>query len=61
MTENEILGDLGDIRSALWDIDIPSPTVPEYVEHHQQIQEMIALVDAKMAKYRGKKITVEEN
>lgn len=61
MPENEILGDLGDIRSALWDIDIPSPTVPEYVEHHKQIQEMIAFVDEKMAKYRGKKITVEEN
>ena len=61
MPDNEILGDLGDIRSALWDIDIPSPRVPEYVEHHKQIQEMSALVDEKKAKYRGKKITVEEN
>ena len=60
MPENEILGDLGDIRSALWDIDIPSPTVPEYREHHEQIQQVIALVDEKMSKYRGKKVIINE-
>lgn len=58
MGENEILNDLGDIRYALWEVDIPSPTVPEYVEHHQQIQELIALVDKKMAKYRGKEVII---
>lgn len=26
MAENEVLGDLGDICIALWEIDIPSPT-----------------------------------
>lgn len=60
MPENEVLEDLRDIRAALWDIDIPSPTVPEYREHHEQIQQMIALVDEKMAKYRGKKVTINE-
>ena len=60
MPENEVLGDLGDIRAALWDIDIPSSTVPEQREHHAQIQQMIALVDEKMAKYRGKKVIINE-
>ena len=32
---------LRDIYKRLWDIDIPSPTVPEYVEHHEQIQELM--------------------
>lgn len=58
MEENEVLGDLGDIRAALWDVDIPHPTVPEYVEHHQQIQKLIAIVDEKMAKYRGKEVII---
>lgn len=70
MGENEVINDLGDIRVALLDIDIPSPlcdidilspTVPEYIEHHkqiQQIQQIIALVDEKMAKYRGKEVTI---
>lgn len=60
MGENEVLNDLGDIRVALWEVDIPSPTVPEYVEHHNQIQSLIALVDEKMAKYRGKEIVIKE-
>ena len=59
MAENEIIADLGDIRVKLWDYDIPSPCCPEYVEHHNQIIELMKLVDEKMEKYRGKKITVE--
>lgn len=31
-----------EIRDKIWDVDIPSPTVPEYIEHHQQ---MIHLMD----------------
>lgn len=58
MGENEVINDLGDIRYALWEVDIPSPTVPEYVEYHEQIQKLIALVDEKMAKYRGKEIII---
>ena len=60
MGENEIINDLGDIRMALWDADIPSPTVPEYIEHHEQIQELIKLVDEKMKKYRGKEIIIND-
>lgn len=29
------------ILEALWEIDIPSPTVPEYVEHHRGVQAVI--------------------
>ena len=31
--------DLEEIHEAIWDVDIPSPTCPEYREHHQQMQE----------------------
>lgn len=60
MAENEVIGDLGDIRIALWEIDIPHPTTPEYVEHHNQIMHMIALVDEKMDKYRGKVVDIHD-
>lgn len=29
---------LDEIRHALWEIDRPSPTAPEYVELHEQVQ-----------------------
>ena len=48
----EILDDLWDIRETLWEADIPSPTVPEYVEHHEQIQSIMKLVEKKMEKYK---------
>lgn len=38
---------LDEIRHALLEIDIPSPTVPEYVEHHEQIQYVWKLLDKK--------------
>ena len=38
---------LDEIRHALWEIDIPSPTVPEYVEHHEQVQSVWRLLDKK--------------
>lgn len=34
------------IKQRLWEIDIPSPVTPEYVEHHEQIKEMIEIVDS---------------
>ena len=39
---------LFDIQEAVWGIDIPSPTVPEYREHHEQCQELLALIDKKI-------------
>lgn len=38
---------LDEIRHALWEIDIPSPTVSEYVEHHEQVQSVWKLLDKK--------------
>ena len=38
---------LDEIRHALCEIDIPSPTVPEYVEHHEQVQAVWKLLDKK--------------
>lgn len=36
---------LEEISYGLWEIDIPSPTVPEYIEHHEQVQSVMKLVD----------------
>lgn len=47
MTRDEydrVITDLEAIWDELWGIDIPSPTVPEYIEHHQQIQSVMKLV-----------------
>lgn len=41
---NRVLEILDDIYDALWEIDIPSPTVPEYVEHHEGVQKVMKLV-----------------
>ena len=42
---------LYEIRYAVWEVDIPSPTVPEYREHHEQIQNILALIDSKIKEY----------
>lgn len=34
------------IRLKIWLIDIPSPTVPEYIEHHEQIQHVLEEIAA---------------
>lgn len=36
---------LEEIEYALWEIDIPSPTIAEYMEHHEQVQKVMLLVD----------------
>lgn len=43
---------LQDIDHALWEIDIPSPTVPEYLEHHRQVQDVMKLVEQKAMEIR---------
>lgn len=47
--------DLEEIHEAIWDVDIPSPTCPEYREHHQQMQELMKLVKKKIEERRGNK------
>lgn len=34
------------IRYRIWEVDIPSPTIPEYIEHHEQMQELLARCDS---------------
>lgn len=46
--KDKFLNILFEIQEAVWGIDIPSPTVPEYREHHEQCQELLALIDKKI-------------
>lgn len=41
---------LKNLRFQIWLRDIPSPTVPEYVEHHKSIQEILKLTDEVLSK-----------
>lgn len=33
------------LRDIVWGEDIPSPTVPEYREHHESIQKILKVID----------------
>ena len=33
-----------DIKEKVWEIDIPSPTIPEYVEHHEQVMSVLIVI-----------------
>lgn len=42
--ENEIHSrNLGQLEKRIWELDIPSPTIPEYVELHEKMQELVAM------------------
>lgn len=51
---DEIVTDLESIWDKLWEIDIPSPTVPEYIEHHEQVQSVMKYVSGLSQKYVNK-------
>lgn len=36
---------LAEICFALWEIDIPHPTCPEYIKHHEQVQRVMAIAE----------------
>lgn len=38
-------GLIKELRFHVWLRDIPSPTVPEYIEHHETIREILAFID----------------
>lgn len=40
--------DIEDLRELVWGEDIPSPTIPEYVEHHESIQKILNYIDANL-------------
>lgn len=42
----KIKAGLEELRHFAWLRDIPSPTCPEYIEHHQSIQEILGKIDA---------------
>jgi hypothetical protein len=37
-----------DLRDLVWSEDISSPTVPEYVEHHEAIQKILKFIDSEL-------------
>ena len=45
MTTNECIGVLKAVRYKVWEYDIPSPTVPEYIEHHKACQDILKYID----------------
>ena len=51
---DEFIQDLKEIKDELWGYDIPSPSVPEYREHHQQIQALMKYVKGKIDKWEAK-------
>lgn len=48
INKQDAINALNSIYNALWEIDIPSPTVPEYVEHHEGVQKVMKVVMDKM-------------
>lgn len=48
-----VIDDLNEIHERLWEVDIPHPTVPEYREHHEQIQKLMELVQNKVEKWES--------
>lgn len=48
ISKQDAINALNSIYNALWEIDIPSPTVPEYIEHHEGVQKVMKVVMDKM-------------
>lgn len=45
ISREQALKALEEISYALWEVDIPSPTVPEYIEHHRDVQKVMGIAD----------------
>ena len=54
MSENLIINILRDICNYVLDRDIPSPTCPEYIAHHNDCEEIMDFISEKMDMFRGK-------
>ena len=50
MDEKSMYDRLVELRELVRMEDIPSPTVPEYIEHHESIQKILKLIDERLAK-----------
>lgn len=44
-----------DVLTWLWEIDIPSSTCPEYIEHHKSVQSVMEKVKEKVRQMKGEK------
>ena len=45
ISKEVVIDTLKAVRDLVWDVDIPSPTVPEYIEHHEQMQSIMRNID----------------
>lgn len=45
----------GCVLEWLWEVDIPSATCPEYIEHHRDIQNIAHKVQDKVKQMKGEK------
>lgn len=45
ISKEVVIETLKAVRDLVWDVDIPSPTVPEYIEHHEQMQSIMRNID----------------
>ena len=52
---------INDLRESIWGYDIPSPTVPEYIEHHEQMQELLKQVDDILDELDSVTFVIEED
>ena len=49
---NDLLNAIEELRHLVWNEDIPSPTCPEYIEHHESIQKILSFIDNKILNYK---------
>lgn len=45
ISKEVVIDTLNAVRDLVWDVDIPSPTVPAYIEHHKQMQSIMRNID----------------
>lgn len=45
ITKEDALYALGAVKHVIWEEDIPSPTIPEYIELHEKMQRINQVVD----------------
>jgi hypothetical protein len=45
-----VFSKLSELRELVDNEDIPSPTVPEYIEHHESIQKILKFIDSMLDK-----------
>lgn len=46
----ELRAKIEKLRYLVWEEDIPSPTIPEYIEHHKSIQKILEFIDQELLK-----------